>query len=131
MAALPSPGASDGTYGTELNEYLVVEHNDDGTHKIEWPIDGTPTRIFTKYLTGTLDNDSSTSVAHGVTAANILSVNIICFDGTDYVSGSYRAADAGATGGFYSFYGTTNITIAGVGTNLQGEAYRIKIDYTA
>ena len=33
MAALPTPGGSDGTYGTELNAYLVIGHATDGTHK--------------------------------------------------------------------------------------------------
>lgn len=32
MAAKPTPGASDGTYGTELNEFLDVGHDSDGTH---------------------------------------------------------------------------------------------------
>ena len=32
MAAKPTPGASDGTYGTELNEFLDVGHDADGTH---------------------------------------------------------------------------------------------------
>lgn len=32
MASLPSPGASDGVYGTILNEYLEVGHDTDGTH---------------------------------------------------------------------------------------------------
>jgi len=35
MAAQPTPGGSDGTWGTELNAYLDVEHNSDGTHKID------------------------------------------------------------------------------------------------
>lgn len=32
MAAKPTPGGSDGTYGTELNEFLDVGHDADGTH---------------------------------------------------------------------------------------------------
>jgi hypothetical protein len=33
MARLPIPGADDGTWGDVLNEFLSVEHNDDGTQK--------------------------------------------------------------------------------------------------
>ncbi len=32
MASKPSQGGSEGTWGTELNEYLDVEHATDGTH---------------------------------------------------------------------------------------------------
>ncbi|MEK7471917.1 MAG: hypothetical protein AAB624_01585 [Patescibacteria group bacterium] len=33
MARLPVPGSDDGTWGDILNEYLLVEHNSDGTQK--------------------------------------------------------------------------------------------------
>lgn len=33
MARLPAPGEDDGTWGTILNDFLVVEHNPDGTLK--------------------------------------------------------------------------------------------------
>lgn len=33
MASLPTTGGSDGTYGTELNEYLLVSHASDGKIK--------------------------------------------------------------------------------------------------
>ncbi len=32
MATLPTPGGDVGTWGDELNEYLLVGHNADGTH---------------------------------------------------------------------------------------------------
>lgn len=32
MANLPTPGGDDGNWGTILNEYLLEEHNADGTH---------------------------------------------------------------------------------------------------
>jgi len=35
MAALPTPGGSSGTWGTELNDYLSVEHAADGTHTVK------------------------------------------------------------------------------------------------
>ena len=33
MATKPTPGGSDGTYGTEMNAFLDVGHDSDGTHK--------------------------------------------------------------------------------------------------
>jgi len=33
MARLPTPGSDDGTWGTILNDFLQVEHNNDGTLK--------------------------------------------------------------------------------------------------
>jgi hypothetical protein len=32
MAVLPSQGGSEGTWGTELNTWLLVEHSATGTH---------------------------------------------------------------------------------------------------
>ena len=32
MATKPTPGGSSGTWGTELNAYLVIGHETDGTH---------------------------------------------------------------------------------------------------
>ena len=32
MATLPTPGGDEGTWGAELNTYLRVQHNADGTH---------------------------------------------------------------------------------------------------
>lgn len=94
------------------------------------PIDASSTQVYTKYLTGTLDSDSSTSVAHGLTAANILHVSVIVYNSGD---STYRVAEydfaASAADAFAVKYDATNINIHGVGANSQGQAYRIKIDY--
>lgn len=39
MATLPTSGGDDGTWGDELNEFLLVDHNADGTHKLTANID--------------------------------------------------------------------------------------------
>ena len=45
-------------------------------------VNGTKTKVYTKYLTGTLDADSSTSVAHSITdgLTKILSVTVACYE---------------------------------------------------
>lgn len=137
MAEWPANGVTD--WNTKSLAYLAVEHNTDGTHDIhdaeggynQVDVNGTKTNVYTKYFTGNLDADSTTSVAHGVTASNILAVSVICYDDN---TSSYRVSEAfyseQPTITFYVFYGATNITIEGVGSALQGNAYRIKIDYT-
>lgn len=122
------------TYGTsetysKAEVDAVVGHDGDGY--ILRDIDGTPTKVYTKYLTGTLDNDATTVVAHGVASGNTK----ILFVGAAflYKTGTFRTmeifeGDVAAEGAHVSF-NVDNITIGGVGANLQGNQYRIKIDY--
>lgn len=133
MASLPSDGASEGTWGALLNEFLKVEHIDTtGKHKIKWPINGSDTRIFTKYLTGTTDADTSTSVAHGVTGiTNILHVSAAIRT----AGGSFRVSDSENTGAnavtsqMVITWDGTNVNLSSLGTQNQSQSYRIKIDY--
>lgn len=99
---------------------------DDGGER---DINGSPTVVHTKYFTGTLDADSSTDVAHGVTAANILHVGGIAFNGATYGVLDFTAAEVAASA-FRLRYDATNVIFDNVGSNNQGQAYRIKIDYT-
>src|SRR6187431_969536 len=49
MAGLPTVGGDVGTWGTELNEFLLVGHNADGTNIGSDPVQtafGTPTTAF-------------------------------------------------------------------------------------
>jgi len=93
MATWPANGTTD--WNTAMLAYLAVEHNTDGTHKANAkyaPIDSTDTKIFTKYLTGTLDADSSTSVAHGVADFDkIRSFTTMAYD--DGGDSAYKQAD--------------------------------------
>ncbi len=106
----------------------VVGHDGDGYRYCD--VNGVSTQIYTKYLIGTLDADDSTSVAHGVTAANILAVDIIAYNdntSTYFAEGMYESATANSA--FVVAYDATNVIIGSVGTYIQGNAYRIKIDY--
>ena len=137
MATWPANGNTD--WNTKMLAYLAVEHNTDGTHSMhdatggyaQVDVDGVKTNVYTKYFTGNLDADASTSVAHGCTAANILAVNVIAYD--DVIVG-YRVSEvrlaAAADSALGIYYDATNVVIAGVGADLQGNAYRIKVDFT-
>jgi hypothetical protein len=95
------------------------------------PVDGSSTQVYTKYLTGTLDNDAETSVAHGITGiGNILlvAVSVLNDSGEYYANEMFRTA-AAATAGITVKYDGTNIILSDIGTQWQGNNYRIKIDY--
>lgn len=141
MADRPITG--DTAWGTTYDAYEEIAHNSDGTMKIQTiltdaegqfvyaDVNGSPTKVYTKYLTGTLDNDDTTVVAHGITGIdNILSGTIMAFDD---VSGEYRFIEqftaTSAANALAGRFSATNINITNVGANLQGNNYRIKIDY--
>lgn len=77
MAAKPTPGASDGVWGTELNAFLDVEHEADGTHG-----DMTPTSI-----TATGDIETSTFFTLGPGTELTISAGAIT------ATGSYHSVD--------------------------------------
>lgn len=130
MADWPADGTTN--WNAAMLAYLAVEHNTDGTHATRWPINGTNTRIYTKYLTGNLGAGSETNVAHGIASAitKILSVTAYAYnDGTSTFYFNEASEIAAATESFKVTYDATNIKFISVGTLLVNNAYRIKIDY--
>ncbi len=129
---LPTVGGSEGVHGTLLNAHINVEHNSDGTHDgaIKFPVDGTSTVVLTKFFTGTLDNDATTEVAHGITGIDkILHVSGAVLNATStYLVGGFRDGDIDAFT-FELSYDGTNVSFTKVGTTVQGQKYRIKINY--
>ena len=96
-------------------------------------VNGTPTAVFTKYFTGTLDSDASTAVAHGVTTGStkILSVTASAFEDTTfskYMAYDNRAAVA-ADEAFTIIYDDTHVIFTAVGEQVQGNGYKVKVDY--
>lgn len=134
------PANNDTDWNTKMLAYLAVEHNTDGTHDMhdteggymQVDVDSTKTNVYTKYFTGNLDADSSTSVAHGVTDAlnKILSVTATAFNDSfsKATVGSFQDAAIAAHAWRLEFDGT-NIQFNAVGSNVQGNRYTIRIDY--
>ena len=93
-------------------------------------VNGTPTKVYTKYLTGTLDADTETIIAHGVTSGltKILSLSGAFGTGTNFEVQDYSQGAFSGPQWFLLFDGA-NVIVTGVGANVQGQAYRIKIDY--
>ena len=88
------------------------------------------TTIYTKYFTGTADADSSTNIAHGITnaIAKILSVNAVMY--SDSVNKYMANMTGGSVGGtFKIMYDATNIILDDVTATMQGNGYRVQVDY--
>lgn len=60
MSRLPTPGRDDGTWGTILNEFLEVAHNNDGTLRIQ--TDGTLAALYQRPADGIPVTDLATSI---------------------------------------------------------------------
>ncbi len=79
---------------------------------------------------GTLDADSQTTFAHGLTNSKILgSILSIKKSGLDfYYLGNHGVTHAVADA-FRWYISTTNFVFDDVGTNVQGQVYRVSIYY--
>jgi hypothetical protein len=122
--------------GLVLKEYgsnwkIIKSFGDDvvgvknlGTSQIEF--------VYSKYLTGNVDSDSSTTVAHGVGSGLTKIINIYADIFNDSIS--QRIANTVFREEVAAFehsviYDDTNVEFTGVGTNLQGNGYKIYIEY--
>lgn len=79
MAALPVVGASNNTWGTELNAYLQVSHSVDGTHNSNYTAAGTNTYTvtitgYTAYRAGDIIPLTFTNASTGASTLNITSL---------------------------------------------------------
>jgi hypothetical protein len=96
-------------------------------------VDGTPTKVFAKYLTGLLDADDTTEVAHGVSTAltKILAVTVAAFeDSADNGYSVIGIRDANIPNSRINvFFDATYVVFKNVGSNYQGNGYKIKVEY--
>lgn len=93
-------------------------------------INGTKTKVYTKYLIGITDADTQTNVTHGIADEDkILSVSwSVASSAGGYLTGDNRTAvDTNVQYGMS--YGGGDLVIYSVGTNMQSQNYRIKIEY--
>lgn len=129
--AVPDP-ASD----ADIAHKKYVDQGADNMHDSEGgynnvDVDGTKAKVYTVYFTGTLDGDESTNVAHGITGIDkILSVSVMLFnDASNKYYGGEAHLGASPNNDFLYQVDGTNVVISGVGTNFQGNKYRVKLDY--
>lgn len=149
MAAKPTPGGSDGTYGTELNEFLDVSLAADGKIKdgavqttsaspttnamlankkyvddlTKRAINGTPTFVSIKYLQGTMGSGDLT-VAHEIAGNQNLILNVTASIEADQDSSGFFGSAKGDGGDTNFTFGirwdNTNVYLEDVGSNLVG-----------
>lgn len=95
-------------------------------------VNGTPTAVFTKFFTGTLDSDTQTNVTHSIAGGvtKILSVTCSAFnDNTNIFVISDIFTGASTTQAVKYAWDATFVYFIDVGERLQGNAYRVKVDY--
>lgn len=108
----------------------TVQHDAEGGYD-NVDVDGTKTKVYTKYLTGTLSGVAPIDIVHSIAGIdNILFVGVSIFDdgSTKYRAGDNQAANV-ATQSFTIAYDGTNIRISNIGADILDNKYRIKISY--
>lgn len=114
----------------DLDSTGSLMHDAEGSFR-NCDVNGTKTRVYTKYFTGTTDADSETSVAHGIAGgdAKILSCNAIIENSSSsyFVGEQFESADGNNS--FSAQFNATNVVFSGIGSNFQSQAYHIKLDY--
>jgi hypothetical protein len=93
-------------------------------------VNGVQTKVYTKYITGVLDNDDETIVAHGISGGvtSILNISVMCGDGTRLLF-TENFLNGNADVGYNATVDDTSIYIRNVGSDLRTHGYKIKIDY--
>ena len=102
-----------------------------GEYYMYMDVNGTPTKVYSKIITGTLDADASTNFAHGVGDIDkIYCVSAVIFDNANsvYHSEDYRGP-APDTLSWQLSFNASIIIIDLVGADSQGQKYRVRIDY--
>lgn len=96
-----------------------------------WNVNSTIEAVYEKFLSGTLDSDSSSGVIHNIDNIDkIVSTNIMAWNSTDSY---YGIADIynSASSSYAIIYriSETTVDFGAVGSVYQGNAYRVSIKY--
>lgn len=102
MSRLPLPGSDEGTWGSILNDYLSVEHNADGTHRVSVNPDASTTTKGKIMLAGDLAGTADAPTVPGLSAKE-------------------SAANKGAAGGYASLDANSKVPAA----QLPANVYRL------
>ena len=93
-------------------------------------LNGTKTKIYTKYFTGTMDADSETSVAHGITSGETkilsVSVGVKASDASVRFIEMFNGSAAPTLSGQWD---DTNVVLSNIAAVFQSQPHYIKIDY--
>jgi hypothetical protein len=122
-------------------EVVGVAGNEDDTQSTPittgyqiYDINGTPTKVFTKYLTSTLDGNSPDNIVHGIDDhTKIINMSLMLNSGSggtadEVFSADYRSSST--TSNFRWSFDSTNIVIAyGGDFTSSSTVYLIKIEY--
>ena len=113
---------------------LDIQLSSGGEHVNFWDIDGTPTAVYTKILTGNLTTgDGMETIAHSISGDDKI-IAVSCILESDAVGNFYHCfsnADIASTArSFLVQFDSTNVYIKNRGTDIDTtNRYVIKIDY--
>jgi hypothetical protein len=112
MARLPIPGRDDGVWGDLLNDFLSVEHNDDGTLKLRTDLQAVSTQLSTVSSQVTDANTQLTSKA-GLDSENTFTKRLVINEPGAGAATLQLPDTTGPTG--ITFGGDTNLYRSGSG----------------
>ena len=129
--AAQTTSAAPGADAELTNKKYQDDHvGHDGDGYVLRDVDGTPVKVYTKYLTGTFDAASTKNVVHGITGVDkILDVRVVAFSTNGYYVAQNTFGAASPTIAFQVTFDGTNIIFQAIGSTIQSQKYRIRIDY--
>ena len=117
------------TFKSDGSDWLIIRTI--GACEIDMTVTSGIELVYTQYFTGTTDADVQTNIAHGLgDVTKVLHVSAILYEDSTpvYVAGGYKEA-ASANDAFNLEFNGTDIILADVGANLQGNAYTVKLEF--
>ena len=93
-------------------------------------VNGTKTKVYTKYLTGTTDADTQTNITHGVDYDKILSAVVKVKSSTgNYFVYDFKTVSGSAASTYQFEISSVDLILYFVGSNLQSKTYMAEVSY--